>query len=157
MIAAVGGVKIHEDIGIPGVEHREGRSSLRCLRFYVITIEIQVLRVCPGTDQRRAVLVRAVARLVREALVPVGVVDGNRNEDYGIERVWLWRKSEITYQRQQRILSLHFPAVDVALNVDDRTLQLSCLCWSGDRGPGCYDVWNIPPLRRLPDRPERER
>ncbi len=118
--AAVGGVEVHEHIGVPRVDDGERCDRLRRLRLDVVAIEIEALRVGTLAHQRRAVLLAAVLLLRRELLVAVGVVD-RKHED--VERVGdtrARRERQIADECLRGFLSLHFTGVDVGLDEHDR-------------------------------------
>ena len=77
-ICAIGNVTIDEKIGKPGIEHVEPCFSFWCVRFEVVSIEIEILRGHPPAHLLGAILIRPVVGT--EALVAIDVEDGHEDD-----------------------------------------------------------------------------
>ena len=121
--AAVGRVEIHEQIGIPLVEHRQRAARLRRVGVDVVAIEIPARRVLSRADQLGSVLRAAIACLRAEFLVAIGVVDRLHDQHDRVEHVLLFVEQQIAQQRLHRLFAFDFAGVDVRLDVRDRPIE----------------------------------
>jgi hypothetical protein len=131
--APIRGVQVDEDVGIPLIEHHERCLCLRRLCLDVVAIEVVALTVrtlCvrPLADHLGSILGTALAVLREESLVAVSVVDGHGDQHDRIEHVGARREGEVAQQRLQRLLSLYFTRVNVALHVHDQLAARARLC-----------------------------
>ena len=118
MPGAVGGVQVHHDRRIPRRVHPGERGAgLRRFGLEVVAVQIEVQSIGALAHQLRAVLLRAVHRLGPQRVVAVGVVIGRDEHDEPLQQ-FAPRAGQLAQQGEHGFLPLHFPRVDVRLQVD---------------------------------------
>jgi hypothetical protein len=152
VVAAVRGVQVDEDVRLPRGEHRERRARLRRFGLDVVPVEVERVGIGSLADHCRTILRRAVSLLGSDALVTVDVVDRDGDEHDRVEDVELLLEEQIAEQRLERFLALHLAAVDVGLDVNDRSVHPAGLCRGRDQRPRRNDVRDLSSLCGSTDR-----
>ena len=147
VVAPIGCVEIDEHVGIPGAQELEGRSGLRRFGLHVVAIEVEAERVGAESDQRGPVLLRSILGLRTHRVVAVAVVDGRRDDDQRVDDVAILVLVQVPEQRQQRFLSFHLAAVDVALDVDHWPIRALGFGGGANHRTREHDDRDVSPLR----------
>ena len=82
-------MQIDEHVRIPLVEHRQRSACLRRLSLYIITIEIESLRIGTHTDHLGSILLPTIQFLPGELFVAIRVVVRHCDQNNRIEGVRL--------------------------------------------------------------------
>ena len=122
-IRSVGDVAIDEEIGEPRVKQFQPRLRFGCIRFQVITVEVEILGSDPPSHFLRSLLVDPIVRA--EALVAVDIVDRDDEEDNVVEeRRFGFCDCDITQEHEARVFAVDLAGVDAVLNQKYRLVAL---------------------------------
>jgi hypothetical protein len=112
--AAVGRVQIHEQVGIPRVEHGKGPAGFRSVGADVVAVQVPARCILSRADQLGAVLGAPVSGLRSPFLVAVGVVDRFNDQHDRDEHVLVLVEQEVAQQTASRF-AFDLAGMDVRL------------------------------------------
>ncbi|MFO0985481.1 MAG: hypothetical protein U1E76_27740 [Planctomycetota bacterium] len=158
VIAAVGRVQVHRQVGVPWHEHvLEQRLELAALGLHAVAVQVEALGVRAHAHLLRAVLAAAVLGDRTEAIVAVGVVVRHDEQHDLAQQLVVPGQGQVAQHHERSLLALHLARVDVRLDVDHRPAEPPRLLRRGDHRLARDHERQRASLGRGADRLDRDR
>jgi hypothetical protein len=113
-------MQVDEDVGIPPVDQLDSAARLGGFELDVVPVDVETLTVWIPSYDRRSVLPGAILVYRTKAIIPVGIEYRNHNQDQTVEQRAQATPRQVSQQHLRDFLTLHFAAMDVCLDVNDR-------------------------------------
>src|SRR5919107_826024 len=113
-------MQVDEDVGIPPVDQLDSAARLGGFELDVVSVDVETQTVRVPSYDDRSVLPGAILVCWSEAVIPVGIEDRNHNQNQTVEQRPQATPREVSQQHLRGFLTLHFAAMDVCLDVNDR-------------------------------------